>query len=88
MSDFSSKLPDLKELTSMTTKLFNGLKKTVNEIVHDYKEKRAEDEVKEQSSEVVTDAATKAAAERAASEPPVVTPDPVVKPKADEPKVK
>ncbi|MGL6029858.1 MAG: hypothetical protein ACRC0B_02725 [Legionella sp.] len=64
MSDFSSKLPDLKELTSMTTKLFNGLKKTVNEIVHDYKEKRAEDEVKEQRAEVVTDAATKAAAEQ------------------------
>lgn len=88
MSDFSSKLPDLKELTSMTTKLFNGLKKTVNEIVHDYKEKRAEDEVKEHSAEVVTDVATTAAAERAKNEPPVVTPDPVVKPNADRSKVR
>ncbi len=40
MSNEKSKLPDLEELGSMTSKLFNGIKKTVNEIMHDYKEKR------------------------------------------------
>lgn len=44
MSDFKSKLPDLKELSSMTSKLFNGIKNSVVEIVKDYKEKRANDE--------------------------------------------
>jgi hypothetical protein len=44
MSDFKSKLPDLKELGSMTSKLFNGIKSSVNEIIHDYKEKREEEE--------------------------------------------
>lgn len=46
MSDFKSKLPDLKELSSMACKLFNGIKSSVNEIIQDYKEKRAEDEPK------------------------------------------
>ncbi len=40
MSDFKSKLPDLKELSSMTSKLFKGLKSSVEEIIHDYKQKR------------------------------------------------
>ncbi|MCL5272911.1 MAG: hypothetical protein M1486_06405 [Gammaproteobacteria bacterium] len=43
MSDLKSKLPDLKELSSMTSKLFKGLKDSVNEIIQDYKDKRAED---------------------------------------------
>lgn len=42
MSDFKSKLPDLKELSSMTSKLFKSIKTSVEEIIHDYKEKRAE----------------------------------------------
>ncbi len=42
MSDLKSKLPDLKEISSMANKLFKSLKSTVEEIVHDYKEKRAE----------------------------------------------
>lgn len=42
MSDFKSKLPDFKELTSMTTKLYKGLKASVEEIISDYKEKRQE----------------------------------------------
>ena len=41
MSDFKSKLPDIKELTSMTSKLFKGIKSSVDEIVKDYKDKRA-----------------------------------------------
>lgn len=40
MSDFKSKLPDFKELSSMTSKLFKGFKASVEEIVHDYKQKR------------------------------------------------
>jgi hypothetical protein len=44
MSDFKSKLPDLKELSSMSSKLFHGIKSSVTEIIHDYKEKRAEQE--------------------------------------------
>lgn len=41
MSDFKSKLPDLKELSSMTSKLFNGLRNSLEEIVKDYKDKRS-----------------------------------------------
>lgn len=44
MSDFKSKLPDLNELGSMASKLFNGIKTSVQEIVHDYKQKRAEND--------------------------------------------
>ncbi len=40
MSDFKSKLPDLKELGSITGKLFKDLKSSVNEIIKDYKKKR------------------------------------------------
>ena len=42
MSDNKSKLPDLKELTSMTGKFLKGIKNTVDEIIEDYKQKRAE----------------------------------------------
>lgn len=44
MSDFKSKLPDFNELTSMTGKLFKGIKNSIGEIIHDYKAKRAEPE--------------------------------------------
>lgn len=37
MSDFKSKLPSFKELTEMTGKLVGGIKKSVTEIVEDYK---------------------------------------------------
>lgn len=40
MSDLKSKLPDLKELASMTGKLITGIKDTVVEIIDDYKQKR------------------------------------------------
>jgi hypothetical protein len=39
MSDFKSKLPDLKELGSMTSKLFRDIKNSVSEIITDYKQK-------------------------------------------------
>lgn len=51
MSDFKSKLPDLQELGSMTGKLFKGIKASVDEIIHDYKEKRANAEVVEEAKE-------------------------------------
>lgn len=44
MSDFKSKLPDLKELSSMTSKLYKGIKSSVQEIIQDYKDKRAAEE--------------------------------------------
>lgn len=53
MGDFKSKLPDLKELTSMSSKLFNGIKGAVTEIIHDYKEKRAEQEAQEKTGEAL-----------------------------------
>ncbi|PJE14861.1 hypothetical protein [Legionella sp.] len=40
MSDFKSKLPDFKEVTSMATKLFKDVKISVCEIIEDYKKKR------------------------------------------------
>jgi hypothetical protein len=40
MSDWKSKLPDMNEITSMSTKLFNSVKGTVSEIIDDYKKKR------------------------------------------------
>jgi len=55
MSDFKSKLPDFKELSSMTGKLFKGIKQSIDEIVHDYKEKRAgQEEVKPAEEPVKT----------------------------------
>ncbi|VEB36504.1 Uncharacterised protein [Legionella sainthelensi] len=42
MSDFKSKLPDLKELASMTSKLYTDIKKSVGEIVQSYKENRTQ----------------------------------------------
>lgn len=61
MSDFKSKLPDLKELSSMTSKLFKGLKSSVTEIIKDYKEKRAVDASAEEPAEEVKKEAAKPA---------------------------
>lgn len=90
MGDFKSKLPDLKELGSMTNKLFHGIKSSVNEIVQDYKQKREEQEAQEKAAEalkakeapvvketLVTQPETKVVVE----EPPPITPvPPVVEP--------
>lgn len=59
MSDFKSKLPDLNELSSMAGKLFKGLKNSVNEIIDDYKQKRAGDPTKEEPAQEVKSAETK-----------------------------
>lgn len=42
MSDFKSKLPDLKEVAEITGKLFKDIKTSVSEIITNYKEKHAE----------------------------------------------
>lgn len=42
MTDSKSKLPDFKELSSMAGKLFNDIKKSVGEIIVDYKKNRDE----------------------------------------------
>jgi hypothetical protein len=39
MSDWKSKLPDLKEVASMSTKLAQDIKKSITEIFHEYKQK-------------------------------------------------
>ena len=41
MADMKSMLPDLKDVTSIASKLFKDMKKSVTEIVHDYKEKHS-----------------------------------------------
>jgi hypothetical protein len=40
MGDFKSKLPDLKELGSMSSKMFKAISGGVSEIIADYKKKR------------------------------------------------
>ena len=83
MSDFKSKLPDFKELSSMTSKLFKGIKTSVEEIIKDYKEKRAEAEAKEKAEAEMNKAETKPTestiVKPVASPPvtPVETPTPV-----------
>ena len=37
MSDLKSKLPDMNEITSMASKLFKDVKKSITEIISDYK---------------------------------------------------
>lgn len=43
MNDKKSKLPDLKEITSISSKLFRDLTTSVKEIIQDYKAKRQND---------------------------------------------
>ena len=40
MTDFKSKLPNLKELADMTGKFFSDMKESVCEIIDDYNKKR------------------------------------------------
>ena len=35
-----SKLPDFKEITEIATKVFEGIKKSITQAIHDFKEKR------------------------------------------------
>ena len=48
MSDLKSKLPDLNEITSMAGKFYTDIKKSVVEIIDDYKQKHPA-ETKKQS---------------------------------------
>ncbi|KTC65914.1 Uncharacterised protein (plasmid) [Legionella adelaidensis] len=69
MSDLKSKLPDLKELGSMTSKLFKDLKSSVGEIIDDYKKKREQAEVEAKTTEVKTEAKPAEPAKTASTEP-------------------
>ena len=82
MGDFKSKLPDLKELGSMSNKLFSGIKNAVTEIIQDYKEKRAEQEAQEKADE-----ALKAKEAPVASKPAETPVEPTVEVKPVEPTV-
>lgn len=63
MSDFKSKLPDLKELADMTGKFFKDMKNSVCEIIDDYKKKREADE-SQASADVTTSPPTPPAEEK------------------------
>lgn len=78
MGDFKSKLPDLKELTSMSSKLFHGIKTAVTEIIHDYKEKRAQQDAQEKAEEALR------AKETPVPVPPVVNNETPVVAKSEE----
>jgi hypothetical protein len=63
MTDFKSKLPDLKELADMTGKFFKDMKESVCEIMDDYKKKRKVDET-QASGDVTASPSTPPAAEK------------------------
>ncbi len=50
MSDLKSKLPDLKEITGMMSKLFTDVKKSVLEIADEYKAKHQETTSEEETT--------------------------------------
>lgn len=50
MSDFKSKLPDFKELGSMTSKLFKDIRNSVSEIITEYKQKHPPEPEKPEGS--------------------------------------
>ncbi|WP_233491429.1 hypothetical protein [Legionella drancourtii] len=58
-----SKLPDFKELASMTGKLYNDIKTSVGQIIQDYKDIRAQSGVDGDTSEEVKPEASKPAKE-------------------------
>ncbi len=64
MSDFKSKLPDLKELGEITGKLFKDIKTSVTEIIDTYKQKHAEPEKTAEAAQ--TEAKTTAEPEKSA----------------------
>ncbi|MDR3442501.1 MAG: hypothetical protein P4L65_05740 [Legionella sp.] len=68
MSDPKSKLPDFKELASMTGKLFGDIKTSVGQIIQDYKELREKSGVEGETSEVVKPAKKAAPAKDDSSE--------------------
>lgn len=56
MSDMKSKLPDFKELASMTGKLYNDIKTSVGQIIQDYKDTRVQSGVDGDTEEVKPEA--------------------------------
>lgn len=56
MSDFKSKLPNLKELGEMTGKLFKDIKTSVGEIIDDYKQKHPQASEAEKPAATTTEA--------------------------------
>ena len=54
MSDSKFKLPDLQEITKMATKFYTDMKKSVCEIMADYKGKSAGEEKKEETAKPKT----------------------------------
>ena len=65
MSDFKSKMPDLKELGDIAGKLFKDVKTSVSEIVCNYKKKRAH---AEKTADEAKTAAHKKSASKSAEE--------------------
>jgi len=62
MSDLKSKLPDLNEISSMAGKLFKGIKKSVVDVIDDYKKNHPAETAEEtKAKEKVQAEATKAA---------------------------
>lgn len=60
MSDLKSKMPDLKEVTSIAGKFYKDMKTSVCEIIDDYKKKREEHaEVKKEEEKPKKPAAAK-----------------------------
>ena len=55
MNDLKSKLPDLKELGEMTSKLFKDIKNSVCEIVDTYKQKHPQSEKAEAAAKKAPD---------------------------------
>ena len=43
MSDLKSKIPDLDELGAMASKLYKGIRESIDEIVVDYKKKHLDE---------------------------------------------
>lgn len=72
MSDLKSKLPDLKELGEITGKLFKDMKTSVGEIMHTYREKRAE-AAAQAEKEAATTPVTKKKADDTVSKTPEVS---------------
>ena len=61
MSDSKSKMPDLNEIGSIAGKLFKDIKKSVSEIISDYKQQRPAEPVK--PSDPIADAKPEVVAE-------------------------
>ena len=55
MSDLKSKLPDIKEVTEITGKLFKDIKTSVSEIIDSYKKKREAGETTVVKTETTTE---------------------------------